>query len=174
MLAVDSAPRGPSSRIKDLASKDSSKKAMSFDSPAVGVKKVVKKPPTTKISKTSSTSTGKRPRDSDAEVGTGGGGRVRVTAGEHSALQKKCAALEEKLVTEKSKSADARVALAKSEGQVAVLTAAAATASQLHAAQLASQISDLQSKQSAEIMKAMMAGHKLATDAAAGNPLRGA
>ena len=50
----------------------------------------------------------------------------------------------------------------------------AATASQLHAAQLASQISDLQSKQSAEIMTAMMAGHKLATDAAAGNPLRGA
>ena len=97
-----------------------------------------------------------------------------MTAGEHSALQKKCAALEEKLVTEKSKSADARVALAKSEGQVAVLTAAAATASQLHAAQLASQITDLQSKQSAEIMKAMMAGHKLATDAAAGNPLRGA
>ena len=169
MLAVDSAPRGPSSRIKDLASKDSSKKAMSFESPAVGVKKPIKKP--SKV--VAKVATGKRARDPD-EVCTAGGGRVRVTAGEHSALQKKCAALEEKLVTEKSKSAEARVALAKSEGQVAVLTAAAATASQLHAAQLASQISDLQSKQSAEIMKAMMAGHKLATDAAAGNPLRGA
>ena len=171
MLAVGSAPRGPSSRIKDLASKDSSKKAMSFESPAVGVKKPINKP--SKV--VAKVANGKRARDPDEVcTATAGGGRVRVTAGEHSALQKKCAALEEKLVTEKSKSADARVALAKSEGQVAVLTAAAATASQLHAAQLASQISDLQSKQSAEIMKAMMAGHKLATDAAAGNPLRGA